>query len=219
MSNTNIVTNVVDSHLMARGIYPRVDCSICKKIIYERAWDETIVHQDTHLDVSIPTYVEKGDVFIGIGYNVCCQECAEKVKDLPRARARKGNTKGIPSENTVPIIYAVRQVGEYPDTTIHSGKWMIFPHTTNVNEAWQRVKQATESGMLGNYSKVTKSGKNNEHLICVYTYNHTDETDRKRIRQALSEIGFNQKLYYKADETTMQGLYSKQGQRTSTYSD
>lgn len=50
------------------------------------------------------------------------------------------------------------------------------------------------------------SANPSEHVICVYSYDYSDENDVKRIRQALYKIGIDQPLGYKTDEDTAAGI-------------
>ncbi len=61
-----------------------------------------------------------------------------------------------------------------------------------------------------------ENGKN--FVICVYTYDHTDEADVMRVRQRLKELGYTRKLPYKTDAATYAGLYrATTGGRVSKY--
>ena len=42
----------------------------------------------------------------------------------------------------------------------------------------------------------------NTRVICVYTYETLDESDVKRVRQSLRDIGISRKIPYKADNAT-----------------
>src|SRR5690348_7880567 len=57
---------------------------------------------------------------------------------------------------------------------------------------------ATEEGYLGSFSKVSTASlpftvKTSIHAICVYTYDRHDREDILRIREALCELGIEQK--------------------------
>ena len=55
-------------------------------------------------------------------------------------------------------------------------------------------------------------------MICVYTYDWTDEEDVRRIREVLRELGFVKKIPYKADQETRAGRYAASGEgRVSKY--
>ena len=121
-----------------------------------------------------------------------------------------------------PWIYAHRLTGEYPKPNVNSGKWLVFVHIDEVDELWDEIKQATESGKLGHASKVATAmpkGAYDESkkVICVYTYDWTDEIDAFRVRQALRELGVTSPCSYKSDEDTRQGKYRINGDRVSKY--
>lgn len=119
-----------------------------------------------------------------------------------------------PSEVTeVYWIYAIRKEGKYPEATPRSGKWLIFVDHEKVDEVWAKIKKAVEEGKLGDSAKVSTAkpnplaGKSKAHVICVYTYDWTDENDVKRIREELRKLGITNKIPYKADEDTLKGKY------------
>ena len=121
-------------------------------------------------------------------------------------------------------LYARRQKGEYPESTERSGKWLLFIPNEQVDEVWKSIKQAVEEGQLGGAAKVATAKPNslakdpNLKVICVYTYDWTDEQDVRRVRQELRRLGFIQKLSYKADEDTLAGRYEHTGHgRISKY--
>ena len=119
-----------------------------------------------------------------------------------------------PSEVTdVYWIYAMRKKEKYPNSTPRSGKWLIFVVPENVNEVWAKIKDAVEEGKLGDSAKVATAkpnplaGKSDAKVICVYTYDWTDEKDVKRIREELRKLGITNKIPYKADEDTLRGRH------------
>lgn len=121
-------------------------------------------------------------------------------------------------------IFADRKKGNYPKPTPKSGKWMIFVPVKDIDEVWAKIKKATEDGRLGFASKVATARPNpnslspNQRVICVYTYDHEDESDVKRIREELRMLGMTHKIPYKTDEDTRSGKYRKTGEkRVSKY--
>jgi hypothetical protein len=61
-------------------------------------------------------------------------------------------------------------------------------------------------GKLGAEAKVSTAGSLNEkglHVICLYTYDYTDEADVVRKREALRALGIRREIIYNADEDTM----------------
>lgn len=141
-------------------------------------------------------------------YNIGGEAWMKKIRDYSNAK---------PSEVTdVYWIYAERRKGKYPKPTPRSGKWLIFVDPEDVDEVWAKIKRAVEEGRLGDSAKVS-TGKPNPHatsrqrVICVYTYDWTDEKDVKRIREELRKLGITSKIPYKADQDTIEGKYRKMG--------
>jgi len=116
-------------------------------------------------------------------------------------------------------IGAWRKLGSYPKATDRSGKWLVFVPVEQVDEVWEVVKAATESGKLGDCSKVATMRANpnardpRKKVICIYTYDSDDRADVRRVRQALRELGFTERLAYKTDQSTREGRYRKRGDR------
>ncbi len=126
----------------------------------------------------------------------------------------------LPSKcNHIYWLYAERQKGRYRKATKRSGKWLIFAPAAEIDALWVKVRELTERGKLGNDSKVsTKRGnKGRDHVICVYTYDWTDEADCMRIREGLREAGIEKPLPYKADADTLAGRYAEKGKTLSKY--
>lgn len=107
---------------------------------------------------------------------------------------------------------------------IRPGKWLIFVPVEELDQIWQIIRAATMLGQLGPSSK-TSTNYNNPHasnqntkVICVYTNDHEDLPDVKRVRQKLRELGITQKIPYKTDDATIEGKYVNQGiKRISKY--
>ena len=121
-------------------------------------------------------------------------------------------------------LFANRKQGTYPPHSENGGKWLIFVPIGRIDSVWSKIKLATEAGKLGEMSKVA-TAKDNPNatnsitkVICVYTYDWTDEEDVMRIRQELHQLGIARKIPYKADEDTESGKYANQGtKRISKY--
>ena len=92
--------------------------------------------------------------------------------------------------------------------TAKTGKWMIFRRTgAPIDIAWRIVREATWENKLGFGCKVTSNNGRSSHVICVYTYDYTDEDDVFRVRQALRELGFTEKLGYKTNKASRRGSH------------
>jgi len=132
-------------------------------------------------------------------------------------KKRDSYSDAKPSEVTKEYwIYAERQQGEYPEFTPQSGKWLIFVPEKDADEVWAKIKKATEEGKLGGASKVATAkpsplGRREQKVICVYTYDWTDEKDARRVREELRKLGITNKIPYKSDEDTLSGKYRSTG--------
>ncbi|MBY0433609.1 MAG: DUF1917 domain-containing protein [Cyclobacteriaceae bacterium] len=121
-------------------------------------------------------------------------------------------------------IQVIRKKGKYPKDTERSGKWLIFSDKNEIDQIWGRVKLLTENGHLGFASKVSTAKENpnakksDVGVICVYSYDWTDEKDVRRIREELRKIGITQKIPYKSDLDTIEKKYQVLGhKRISKY--
>jgi len=121
-------------------------------------------------------------------------------------------------------IYAERKKGKYPKASQRSGKWLVFVDVKNIDEVWMKIKKATEEGKLGDSAKVATAKPNPNatnpatRVICVYTYDWTDEKDIRRVRGELRKLGITNRIPYKADKDTLSGKYSIRGNtRISKY--
>jgi hypothetical protein len=115
-------------------------------------------------------------------------------------------------------LQAERKNGAYPTHTPNGGKWLIFVSSSEVDALWDTIRRATEDGQLGGYAKVSTALQNPnanspDKVICVYTYDCTDETDVKRIREELRHLGITSEIRYKTDQETKAGIYSKRGNK------
>ena len=152
-----------------------------------------------------------------------------KVQGRREATMKKPETslssEPMPSQITDEYwLYAVRKKGHYPKATAKSGKWLVFVPLSQVDEVWARIREATEEGRLGDSAKVATAKPNpnatdpSKKVICVYTYDWTDEEDVRRVRDELRALGIVSKIPYKTDRDTSAGRYVKRGyQRISKY--
>jgi hypothetical protein len=107
---------------------------------------------------------------------------------------------------------------------VRSGKWLIFVPLDELDDAWAKIKKATEEGLLGDSSKSATALPNpnavapTKQVICVYTYDSEDREDVMRVRQALRDLGFTRPIPYKTDKATLERRYQVRGhQRISLY--
>jgi hypothetical protein len=135
-------------------------------------------------------------------------EAGEGVAERPKPSEERG----------VPWIIAERLHGDYPRHTPDGGKWLLFMPAAHVDEVWEKVRAATEEGLLGGSSKVSTARPNHylrstgTRVICVYTYDWTDEADVRRVRARLRDLGFVARLSYKADADSRARNYAGQSQ-------
>ncbi|CAG7719377.1 unnamed protein product [Allacma fusca] len=99
-----------------------------------------------------------------------------------------------------------------------AGKWLIFAPFRLIDPLWYSVCIATRKGDLGYASKVSTAMGDDEYdwetkVICVYTYDWTDEADVMRVRSALDRMGFTQRLSYKTNADSLAGKYSHRGHK------
>lgn len=148
----------------------------------------------------------------------------ENIKKRQRAKSLH-YSEAKPSEVAeVYWIYTERRKGKYPESTIRSGKWLVFVDEKDVDEVWAKIRKAVEEGKLGSDAKVATAKPNpnatkpSKRVICVYTYDYTDEEDVRRIREELRKLGIASRIPYKTDEDTLSGKYQKTGhKRISKY--
>jgi hypothetical protein len=156
-----------------------------------------------------------------------CEECGERVAEeesVVRKLEREENRQRRPSlEREAHWLWADRQVGKYPATTRRRGKWLVFRHRSQIDEWWDRIRDAVEAGRLGSSAKVSTARPSpfarnpNEHVICVYTYDGEVREDVFRVREELRRLGVTWPISYKPDSTTLAGRYHGTGVRVSTY--
>jgi Basophilic leukemia-expressed protein Bles03 len=107
-----------------------------------------------------------------------------------------------------------RSVGDYPERTERSGKWMVFPHVSDVDRVWSIIARATFDGQLGSSAKVAtmkynpNAIKRDEKVICIYTYDSEDRDDVLRVLKELRRLGIYNKASYKEDKATRSHQYS-----------
>jgi len=121
-------------------------------------------------------------------------------------------------------LFAECKFGNYPEHTERGGKWLIFVPVALIDEVWAKIKFATEEGKLGKTAKVSTARPNpnspspDKSVICVYTYDSTDQEDVWRVRQVLRDLDVTWKIPYKTDEDTHCGRYKNRGdKRISKY--
>lgn len=100
-------------------------------------------------------------------------------------------------------------------STDKTGKWMIFIDKKDLDSAWLKVKKACWNGLLGPACKCSTARENPRQqdvtsaVIICYTRNWEEEEDLNRVADAIRDLGFTQKLFYKKDSATRTGIYGK----------
>ena len=125
-----------------------------------------------------------------------------------------------PSETTDEFwLYAENKNGNYNEYNKNTGKWLLFVPREQIDKAWAVIKHSTEQGSLTGQAKVSTAAEspnttsNESHVICVYTYDWTDEKEVLSVREKLRTLGFTNKIPYKADQDTLSGKYSNKGNK------
>lgn len=121
----------------------------------------------------------------------------------------------VPSRNYTEAWLRV-DTSQHPESTAHTGKWMLFVRAVEVDEVWVQIKAATVSGDLGSSAKVSTVMNNllnprsqgvQLHAIMVYTRDYRDLEDVARVLQKLRDMGFVGRLSYKEDAATLSNIY------------
>ncbi|KAB5542624.1 hypothetical protein GE09DRAFT_1135874 [Coniochaeta sp. 2T2.1] len=97
---------------------------------------------------------------------------------------------------------------------VRSGKWMLFPHPSYVDDVWTVVARATAASELGVGAKVAPNdGTGSARLICIYTVDFRDKDDIARVLKRMRELELvranGRPIYYKCDAYTYLGIGSK----------
>lgn len=96
------------------------------------------------------------------------------------------------------------------ESTRHSGKWLIPKGDDAVDGAWIKVLGLVSSGALLCAKVSTRRsrllGGYPEHVICVYTRDWRDYDDVMEVREVLRAAGFAERLRYKRDLDTYEGV-------------
>lgn len=100
--------------------------------------------------------------------------------------------------------------GRVFESTVRSGKWLIFRRQEAVDDAWLQVLALVSTGALlcakVSTRRSTVLGRHQQHVICVYTENWRARKDVMRVRDVLRVAGFAERLHYKRDSDTVRGV-------------
>lgn len=95
-----------------------------------------------------------------------------------------------------------------------SGKWMLFPNSGKVDEAWFKVVDLLADRKLGGCAKVAPvcRKQNNMHVICIYTSDHENVKEVFSVLHTLRNSGISSAssctLNYKTDDATYGAVYA-----------
>ncbi len=183
-------------HLPASMRSSWIACVVCGQV------PEDLLYQVSYRG-SGGTFCSEGCARLWIGAQPPMRPVASRDDRLP--------TQVIQSRDV--WIDATRELGLYPaDLATRSGKWMVWVKSDVADFAWVGVRDATRGGKLGGWAKVatsasSKTQQSGEHVLCVYTYDYEDTADVMRVRQALRDLGFRQRIPYKRNSDTDQLRY------------
>jgi len=97
------------------------------------------------------------------------------------------------------------------------GKWLIFVPGRRLKRLWEKVRGATEAGLLGCRAKFSPDKPSvhgripGERVICIFTQNCDDIADVFRVRVELRQLGVRDEIPYKTNEDTRLGHYEAYG--------
>ncbi|KAL8949863.1 MAG: hypothetical protein Q9222_004056 [Ikaeria aurantiellina] len=149
------------------------------------------------------------------------EEFGEKKDEIETSMA--GKAKSTITRKLTPLRKALEEnlLVKAKEKGFTSGKWMLFPHSDDVNRLWGIVAEATVNRELGHAAKVAPDsgeGDQEPRLICVYTKDFSDVEDVKRVLGKMVDLGLVKKkkgsmgeergIRYKADAFTELGIMS-----------
>jgi hypothetical protein len=99
------------------------------------------------------------------------------------------------SEERAPFfLWAYARGIDYPAQTERGGKFLLFVNRDDVDEVWPKIREALDTGRLGECAKVSTARPNpnssdpKRQVICVYTYDSEDAKDRRRVLASLRKL-------------------------------
>jgi len=111
----------------------------------------------------------------------------------------------LPSECTEHWLQFIKPDDKIYRNSIYTGKWMLFlPDLNEHDRQWPLLKQALNDGLLGISMKASTSisTRRDDSLTCIYTKDFRDIEDVKRVLVSLRNMGYLERLNYKADAQT-----------------
>lgn len=142
-------------------------------------------------------------------------ETTTRITDA-ESRYHESSCARLPSSCTcMRVSWIWARLNDSMDTSIggRTGKWMLFPNSDHVDEAWKKVVELLASNQLGHSAKVAPliHANNGCHLICVYTNDYDDVPSVFRVLHALRQLSLpctRKALHYKTDDATSLGIYN-----------
>ena len=99
-----------------------------------------------------------------------------------------------------------------------SGKWILYTDKDNVEKCWKSLLNAIDAELIETFkisisNKFSEYYKKDYYAIMVYTYDHKDKKDVKKVLDFirynnLNNINENGVVYYKTDMQTKERNYS-----------
>lgn len=119
------------------------------------------------------------------------------IQRVQRARMQHDRDATPSSVGGVYWIEARRQT-DGPAPTVRAGQFVVATTIHEVDELWEKIKQATEAGKLGYKSKVATASRtpnSADRVILVLTYDADDSGDVTRVAGALAALGVQPQAY------------------------
>jgi hypothetical protein len=134
--------------------------------------------------------------------------------------------EGVVPTKTTQMYWIVEDAPSITPTAVDdelAGKWLVFLPPEEVDALWRRIRDATAANSLGISTKVSTAKPNpdardSRYVIYVYTADWRKEDEVMRVREALRELGVEDRIGYKRNLETFRGEYSKKGKRVTYYS-
>ncbi len=122
----------------------------------------------------------------------------------------------LPSECTCSNVSWIWATHKYRanESFQRSGKWMLFPSSEKVDEAWFKVVDLLADRKLGGCAKVAPvcRKQNNIHVLCVYTGDHEKVKEvfsvLHTLRNSHIPSASSSTLNYKTDDATSAAVYA-----------
>lgn len=91
-------------------------------------------------------------------------------------------------------IEAKDMTGTAPPPTVRAAQWTLKTTVNQVDELWEAIKVATETGELGYKSKVSTTSREDDihtRTVCVLAHDRDDTAEIERLKARLIELGID----------------------------